>query len=103
MSEEYNGWTNYSTWLLMTWMDEEGDYWVEDIKNHRSIDSFKNSIQEVWELRQEDLLSGCGFFVDLVNAGMCEVNWYEIAEKIWNDNQEEDEDYDDSDSSDNTE
>ena len=99
MSEEYNGWTNYSTWLLSLWMDEEGNYWVEDIKNHRTLDSFKDSIQEIWECRQEEILSGSGFFVDLVNAGMREVNWYEIAEKIWSDNQEEDEE-DDSDSSD---
>jgi hypothetical protein len=98
MSDEkgYNGWSNYETWAVKLWIDNEQgtyEYWRE-------------MTREAWENAEEDrrypsqtrkesatcMLADMlkdeheeakpevtGVFADLLNAAMSEVDWYEIA------------------------
>ncbi len=89
-SETYNGYTNYETWLVSLWIDND------------------QGLQELWALRAAELLKQHdndqdaatadladeikadyeggipeeldGFWVDLVNAALSEVDWRDVAE-----------------------
>lgn len=90
----YNGWTNYETWCVALWIDnEQGSY------SHRC-----DMAQEAWDGTKEDgpvrldnakmvladqlkewiaemnpLASDASLFSDLLGAALGEVDWYEIA------------------------
>jgi hypothetical protein len=98
----YNGWSNYETWAVKLWIDNEEpsyNYWREQTK-------------DAWELANEDrrypsqtrkesaicILSGRlkdeheenkpevnGVFADLLSAALSEVDWYEIASAMVDD------------------
>ena len=95
----YNGWTNYETWAVALWIDnEEGSqaYWRQEAEY--ATRTAKNSEQVaagVWtpdeaarfnladQLKEEitdaapDL--GASVYSDLLQAAMDSVNWHEIA------------------------
>jgi len=84
--KEYNGWTNYETWLVKLWMDnDEGsyDYWRHEaadcVEYDRSVSHLANSIKESHESALPELE---GFAADLMNAALSEVNWSEIANSL---------------------
>lgn len=101
--QEYNGWTNYETWNVALWLDNERgthDYWLDVVNTalHTCIESgvviqvadmlkesHEESLPEVLD-HFRDVPDGPwmlqGFAVDLLNAAMSEVNWYEIAEHL---------------------
>src|SRR5262245_63368269 len=110
MSEDkkYNGWTNYETWAVNLWMtNDQGsdEYWRENAQaayDHAEADQtftrmeraaldLADVIKENHEEMQEEALDGaqCSVFVDLLNAAMSEVNWYEIAEAFLSDVEKE--------------
>ena len=93
----YNGYTNYETWNVKLWIDNEqgsSEYWQEqaqDIWNHAEAGQYD------WETREEvftrelaDRLkdeheenaptSEASVYTDLLGAALSEVNWREIAE-----------------------
>lgn len=91
--QEYNGWTNYETWAVALWLDNEQgsyDYWRErarevfgeyesgDQDNDKQC-AYSVLADELQEQHQEALPEVQGFAADLLNAAMSEVNWYEIA------------------------
>jgi hypothetical protein len=92
----YNGWTNYETWAVTLWMDnDEGaqDYWrdraqeaLKEAKENPS-DTFTPAedaalalMNEIKDQHEEAQPEVTGVFADLINAAMSEVNWHEIAE-----------------------
>ncbi len=95
---EYNGWHNYETWCANLWMtnDQGGAESLEESARQclqDAIDSNESDIREsathalaaVLESQHEEMAEEwmpdqSSFFADLLNAGMREVNWYEIAE-----------------------
>jgi hypothetical protein len=81
----YNGWTNYETWNWYLWHgdsveDDFGDI-VRDCD--RDVYQVSKAIQE-WtdDLTENYKMPENGFFADILNAAIQEVNWYEIAEHI---------------------
>ena len=89
--KEYNGWYNYETWACNLWFDAG---WEEEIKDaiEYAIENKREmfTIREEAAFRLEDAIKttvedsinpDCqnGFAGDLINAGLSEINFYEIA------------------------
>jgi hypothetical protein len=95
-SKEYNGWTNYETWAVNLWMDNERgthDQWLETAKTwYHAADATsvltkkqqaKIDLAEEIKRQHEEIMPELeGVFADLISAAMSEVNWYEIAENM---------------------
>lgn len=76
----YQGWTNYETWCVALWLDnEEGsyNYCVELATNNRSAYELGEVLKE---MHQEAAPEVTGVFADLQNAALSAVNWRELAE-----------------------
>ena len=72
MSEKYNGWTNYETWLVNVWdilyNDDKltGDDIGEIVNEHLEFCGFDSG--------------GANLLVDLVGGSLSRLNWRELAE-----------------------
>ena len=89
---EYNGWTNYETWNVKLWLDnDEGTY---DETQHMARGA-RDELELADELKSyvEDMMPdlGASMFSDLLGAAMQEVNWQEIAAAYIEDYAEEEE------------
>ncbi len=92
----YQGWTNYETWAVNLWLDnEEGvhDYWRE-----RALECWEETAPTSFSTRDEMALQHLadflkdyhvesrpelhGVFGDLLDAALTEVNWREIARSL---------------------
>lgn len=87
----YNGWSNYETWNVALWLDnDEGSYLHvrEMAKNAREDHSgegleriaLAGAIEEMVKEAAPDL--DASMYSDLLNAALSEVDWREIAEHI---------------------
>lgn len=97
MSEGYNGWSNYETWLVKLWMDNDAGsyhYWQErtqEIADASDDDDstareIADSLKEEHEQQAEELgIPTSGVFSDLMTAALGEVDWREIAESLISD------------------
>lgn len=79
---EYNGWTNYETWLVNLWTD--GDDYVTELANDERYeydfqrgDALKDHVSEFY-LQGSDMASDLA--ADLIKSALSEVNWSEIIE-----------------------
>jgi len=107
MDKTYNGWTNYETWNVKLWIDNEQstyDYWREAAqqcfddagdgvsayakftdkeiftREERAVLALEKQLKAEIEEQAPDL--GCSMFADLLNAALSEVNWHEIAKSL---------------------
>lgn len=98
----YNGWTNYETWAVALWIDNERgsyDYWREEAKRHRKEAPICRQVAEqIWTPKQaarfnladqlkEEMEDGspikeASVYADLLGAALGEVDWQEIAGNI---------------------
>ena len=110
MSNEtrYNGWTNYETWVVKLWMDnDEGSYlswrertvecWreAEDKHPNQFMDRKQNAQQLLADALKDEHDSNSDHpvfeaangtvYADLLNAALSEVNWHEIASSLLDD------------------
>jgi hypothetical protein len=76
MSEGYNGWSSYETWLASLWF---GDIFT-DMGNDGEIsaDILRDFVEEM--LSSEGNLPESGFAADIMNAALMNVNWHELAD-----------------------
>lgn len=95
---EHNGWTNYETWLVALWLDNEcstHEYWhavadevacdeaaraADGDKGpaiRRLADMLRAELEEAAELRLDGRTD---MFSDLLSSALSEVSWTEIAE-----------------------
>jgi len=105
----YQGWTNYETWNVKLWIDnEEGSYcYWRDAAQEAWDDPEENQFIPEREKRAEitlakrlkyefddgaDLPELPGPYSDLLNAALQSVNWYEIAASMLEDVDKTDED-----------
>ena len=88
----YNGWTNYETWLVNLWMDNEPggkEFAFEYLRGctHPKATvsgitySLSCHIKETYAEGADDL-DLPPFWKDLLNGALSEVNWYETASHI---------------------
>lgn len=86
----YNGWKNYETWAVYTWLtNEEGSERAVREKADEFLEGDGNedaAARELAEWLKEDLESGVPeetdntVYGDLLGAALSEVDWYELAE-----------------------
>ena len=106
MNDRYNGWTNYETWCWKLWVDNEEpsqDYWLERARSiaGESVDNtFQTANRVSVHTLADELKSDCednaenwmqdqsGPFADILNAGLSQINWYEIAESLLSDSED---------------
>jgi len=95
----YNGWTNYETWNVKLWLDnEQGDYLYWQSSAQESYDNADCGKDEaILELSRQlkdqieeanPLVDQSSMFADLLGAALCDVNWYEIATAMIDDHVE---------------
>lgn len=89
----YNGWSNYETWAVKLWIDnEEGsdNYWREvsqEVWNEATADvpltredvARSTLADRLKDEHDEAMPEVQGVFADLLNAALGSVDWYEIA------------------------
>ena len=102
-TKRYSGWTNYETWLVNLWIGNERgsyEYWREEAQsvwNEATPGEYdwqtceqqatyalsKRLGEELDENMPEEIQKALGgFYSDLLNAALSEVNWEEIAEHM---------------------
>lgn len=93
MSEGYNGYTNYETWVVALHIDNsEGDqdYWHERarfcVANHDPNDGHMDARCELAEAlrdavyeKYEEQKPESGILCDMLSGALGEVNWHELA------------------------
>ena len=89
---EYNGWYNFETWNAVLCLSKKyGDtrYWEEradDLaQTADGIDDLTDKLADEIEAQFDEAASELpltGFFADVFNASLREVNWKEIAEHM---------------------
>ena len=83
----YNGWTNYETWNVKLWMDNDQlnyDYWREQAEQFGKDDVHGLSVV-LKDEHEENRPELTGTYADLLGAALSMVNWYEIAESLLSD------------------
>ena len=103
--KEYNGWSNYPTWCVKLWLDnDEGTYnfWQDATKQHKQDAPTCQQVKEgIWTVEQtvrfnladqlkneitnnrpEQTAEQCGMYFDLMCWAFDYVNWNEIAKAL---------------------
>ena len=77
----YNGWTNYETWNVKLWLDnDEGTYDEVRAMARRSRSAYDLG-QELREFVLDGMPDlGASMYADILGAALRDVNWQEIAE-----------------------
>jgi hypothetical protein len=89
-NKKYNGWTNYATWNVALWIDnEEGThkYWREvarlmlrqNRKKSDAIWALAKNMEEQIRYDGNPLADQASVYSDLLGSALSEVNWYEVA------------------------
>ncbi len=109
--EKYNGWTNYETWVVKLWIDNDQEsqaYWLEQARGcARDAHTFDQVKDGIWTAEQSAMFNlatvleleheaqfaegtarteACaGVFIDLMGAALGRVHWNEIAANLLED------------------
>ena len=78
----YNGWTNYETWAVNLWLDQDQDYWQEITNGTDDKTTVADIIKEQHEEMVSEALPNNGPLQDLLNHSIAMVDWHEIAQHL---------------------
>jgi hypothetical protein len=99
MCKEYNGWSNYQTWNVMLWLDnDQGSYYAirdqaeyylensftEESPKWRLADWLKNYVED-----NNPLADNANMFSDLLGHAIDSVSYDEIANHIFDEFEDE--------------
>lgn len=93
---KHNGWSNYETWNVKLWIDNDQhthNYWLDQARKFykyankgHSITKFDqakydlaDTLKGSFEEELADCMPGASCFTGLLNAALSQVNWDEIA------------------------
>lgn len=88
--KEYNGWTNYETWLANLWMDNDQgsqEYWRERAENacdeatdrDEAIELLASELESDMDDRIEECVGAQGVLAEFLRTSADEVDWQDIA------------------------
>ncbi len=100
--QQYNGWTNYETWAVALWIDNDQgsqSYWREEAERQAQEAANCEMVQDaVWteanaarfnladqlkdEITDASPEMEASLYTDLLQAALATVNWSEIAENL---------------------
>lgn len=100
MCNEYNGYTNYCTWVTSLWIDNDQMLYdlvyelavsiYDTYQNDYFVNSFANALKEfITEQLFEDAPT-TGLVADLLQHSINEIDWYNLAEN-WHETMKENE------------
>jgi len=92
----YNGWSNYETWCVNLWLDNDQgtqEMWAEstariweESEPSRNWTRKEEAVSALAEMLKEELAvvpdEVTGMMADLLGAALGEVDWHEIAEHM---------------------
>jgi hypothetical protein len=94
----YNGWTNYETWLVFTWLTNDcssASYWEsqatevwEATEAEEYLSKSEAARRELGFLLRDEtdegnpLADGASLYSDLLSAALSEVDWDDIADSL---------------------
>jgi len=86
-TQGYNGWKNYETWNMALWMDnDEGSYSYARELTREILEEYEEEGQRytladrLKEWQEENMPElPASVWSDLLNAGFSEIDWFEIA------------------------
>ena len=84
MCNEYNGYSNYQTWCVSLWLDNE-QYTYESIRDAAKITTTKYGLAAFireYVNAEHPLADQASMFTDLLDHALANVNYEEIAENI---------------------
>ena len=91
---KYNGYTNYETWNLKLWADNDEPCYkliqqaVDDcIENGEDVYDLANEIKDITHDQAPEMKTG--FYSDIMIASIREVNFNEIAETLLKDREDD--------------
>ena len=92
----YQGWTNYETWSVNLWIDNDED--IQDYWHEEAMEAYLNAeatahstrqyvaavdlAEQIKDQHEEAMPELDGVWADLLNASLSEVNWRELAEHM---------------------
>ena len=99
MSEKYNGWSNWESFTVALWINnEEGsqDYWIEQgkqaledaqeskyfTKEEEAVFLLAEELKAFYEDSHELTLEHSGLYYDLLMGALQVVDWREVAESL---------------------
>ena len=90
----YNGWSNYETWCVALWLDNDpGGYeMAREVTRGGTDYQAAQRLRDYVDEMRPDL--GASMFADLLGAALSEVDWQEIASHYREDDDEADDDND---------
>ena len=103
-TKSYNGWTNYETWNVALWFNNDSnEYWPERAEalwnDAEATANFTREERATFALAdqmkgqvEEGTPTVTGLYADLLNASLSEVNWLEIASHFIDNVDKEEED-----------
>ena len=98
-NDGYNGWTNYETWLVKLWIDNDQgsqEHWLEAArgcaedaaadapwtKAERARFTLADELKDAYEDAAFDQVGTQGVFTDLLTGALGRVEWAEIAASL---------------------
>jgi len=82
----YNGWSNYETWAVKLWIDNEQssqEYWLERAKEETTPYELARALKD--EFNEANPIQTASVYSDLMSAALSGVDWLEIANSLLED------------------
>lgn len=85
----HNGFKNYESWSIGSWMDNDAEtqeLFAGMARRARDVGQLSQEIEAYWKDNAPELE---GVYAQLLHGALSDVNWYELAERLMEDAEDE--------------